>query len=95
MTPKRTVKEVHIFCDMPLGTLLVTWGRRLTSSMPPGFYLWSGGAKKFVCKLTDVSRVSTVSIIAVNFVTTRRYIPEDSILHTHHHENLKSHITDV
>jgi hypothetical protein len=57
-------------------------------------------------KLTDVSEVRTASIItlmklavrpsetSVNFnVTTRRYIPEDSKLHTRHHENLKSHIT--
>jgi hypothetical protein len=30
---------------------------------------------------------------SVNFsVTTRRYIPEDSKLHTSHRENLKSHI---
>jgi hypothetical protein len=25
-------------------------------------------------------------------VTTRRYIPEDSTLHTRHHQNLSSHI---
>jgi hypothetical protein len=33
------------------------------------------------------------SEMSVNFnVTTRRYIPEDSILHTRRRENLKSHI---
>jgi len=56
-------------------------------------------------KLTDVSEVLTASIIrammevvrtsetSVNFnETTRRYIPEDSKLHTRRRENLKSHI---
>jgi hypothetical protein len=58
-------------------------------------------------KLTDVSEVRTAFIIramialmeavrtaetSVNFnVTTRRYIPEDSKLHTCRRENLKSH----
>jgi hypothetical protein len=56
-------------------------------------------------KLTDVSEVRTASIIialmmeavrtsetSVNFiVTTRRYIPEDSI-HAHRRENLKSSV---
>jgi hypothetical protein len=56
-------------------------------------------------KLTDVSEVHTVSIItaltmeavrtsemSVNFnLTTLRYIPEDSKLHTRRRENLKSH----
>jgi hypothetical protein len=55
-------------------------------------------------KLTDVSEVHTASIIialtmeavrtsvtSVNYnVTTRRYIPENSKLHTRRHENLKS-----
>jgi hypothetical protein len=54
------------------------------------------GARKFVCKVTNVSVVRTASIIVVNFnVITRCYIPEDSLLHTHHHENLKSHITNA
>jgi hypothetical protein len=58
-------------------------------------------------KLTNVSEVRTASSIitlvmkavhtsetSVNFnVTTRRYIPEDSKLHTRRHENLKSHMT--
>jgi hypothetical protein len=56
-------------------------------------------------KLTDVSEVRTASIIAlmmetvgtsetsVSFnVTTRRYIQEDSKLHTRRRENLKFHI---
>jgi histidine ammonia-lyase len=57
-------------------------------------------------KLTDVSEVHTASIItaltmeavrtsemSVNFnVTTLRYIPEDSKLHTRRRENLKSHM---
>jgi hypothetical protein len=58
-------------------------------------------------KFTDVSEVRTASIIgaiamimeavgtsetSVNFnVTTWRYIPEDSKLHTRRRENLKSH----
>jgi hypothetical protein len=55
--------------------------------------------------LTDVSEVHTASIIALmmeaehtskmsaNFnVTTWSYIPEDTKLHTHRRENLKSHI---
>jgi hypothetical protein len=55
-------------------------------------------------KLTDVLGVRTASIIAlimevvrnsetsVNFnVTTQRYIPEDSKLHTRRRENLKSY----
>jgi hypothetical protein len=54
--------------------------------------------------MTDVSEVRTASIIialieavrtsetSVNFtLTTRRYIPEDSKLHTRHSENRKSH----
>jgi hypothetical protein len=55
--------------------------------------------------LTDVSEVRAASIIialmieavrtsetSVNFnVTTRRYIPEDSKLHTRRRENPKSH----
>jgi hypothetical protein len=53
---------------------------------------------------TDISEVLTASIItlmmeavstsemSVNFYkTTWRNIPEDSLLHTHHCENLKSH----
>jgi predicted enzyme involved in methoxymalonyl-ACP biosynthesis len=56
----------------------------------------------------DVSEVRTTSIISAIIVlmtvvrtsetsnnfnaTTRRYIPEDSKLHTRHRENLKSHI---
>jgi ribosomal protein L14 len=56
-------------------------------------------------KLTDVSEVRSASIIrtmmeavrasgtSVNFnVTTWRYIPEDSKLHTRRREKLKSHI---
>jgi hypothetical protein len=57
-------------------------------------------------KLTDVSEVSTASIIiglimagehvsemSVNYnVTTRLYMPEDSKLHTRRRGNLKSHI---
>jgi hypothetical protein len=59
-------------------------------------------------KCTDVSEVRTASIIrddgpdnggsthsetSLNFnVTTRRYIPEDSKLHSRYCENLKSHI---
>jgi hypothetical protein len=56
-------------------------------------------------KLTDVSEVRTASIIALmkeavrtsetsdSFnVTKRRCIPEDSKLHTHRRENLKSHV---
>jgi hypothetical protein len=55
-------------------------------------------------KFTDVSEVRTASIItlmmeaaltfetSVNFnATTRRYIPEDSKLHTRRRQNLKSH----
>jgi hypothetical protein len=56
--------------------------------------------------LTDVSEMRTASIIivllmeavttsetSVNFnVSTRRYIPEVSKLHTHRRENLKSHV---
>jgi hypothetical protein len=58
-------------------------------------------------KFTDVSEVRTASMIgaialimeavgtsetSVNFnVTTWRYIPEDSKLHTRRRENLKSH----
>jgi hypothetical protein len=55
--------------------------------------------------LTDVSEVRTTSIIALMMETvrtsemsvhsneaTRRYIPEQSKLHTRSHENLKSHI---
>jgi hypothetical protein len=50
-------------------------------------------------KLTDVSEVRATSIIRAlmmeavsNFnVTTRRYIPEDSKLHTRRRDNLKSH----
>jgi hypothetical protein len=57
-------------------------------------------------KLTDVSEVRTASIIialmmeavrtsetSVNIiVTTRRYIPEDSKLHAHRRDNLKSSV---
>jgi hypothetical protein len=54
-------------------------------------------------KWTDVSKVRTASIIravihlpddggSTHDVTTRRYIPEDSKLHTRRRENLKSHI---
>jgi hypothetical protein len=55
-------------------------------------------------KLTDVSEVLIAFIAlmmeavrtsetSVNFnVATRLYIPEDSKLHTHRRENLKSHI---
>jgi hypothetical protein len=56
-------------------------------------------------KLTDVSEVFIASIIALIMeavltsemsvyfdVTTWRYVPEDSEVHTHHRENLKSHI---
>jgi hypothetical protein len=59
-------------------------------------------------KFTDVSEVWTASIMrammeavrttetTVNFnVTTRRYIPEDSKLHTRRRENQKSHLTYV
>jgi hypothetical protein len=55
-------------------------------------------------KFTDISKVRTASIIAlmmeavrtsetlVNFnMTTRRYIPEDSNVHTRRRVNLKSH----
>jgi hypothetical protein len=52
-------------------------------------------------KLTNVSEVHTASIIgeavhtseiSVNFnMNIWHYIPEDSNLHTHHCENLKSH----
>jgi hypothetical protein len=64
--------------------------------------------RRVVTKLTDVSEVRTASIIRamkpgdgvgtsetlVNFnVTTQRYIPQDSKLHTRLRENLKSHIS--
>jgi hypothetical protein len=40
--------------------------------------------------MMEAERTSETS---VNFnVTTLRYIPEDSKLHSHHRENLKSHI---
>jgi hypothetical protein len=61
--------------------------------------------------LTDVSEVRTASIItaialmvevvrtsekSVNiYLTTRKYIPEDSKLHTRRRENLKSHNNNV
>jgi hypothetical protein len=58
-------------------------------------------------KLTDVSEVRTAPIIIAMMmeavrtsetsddfnVTTRRYIPEDSKLHTRRRENLKSHLS--
>jgi hypothetical protein len=40
--------------------------------------------------MMEVVRTSETS--AKFNVTTQRYIPEDSKLHTHHRENLKSHI---
>jgi hypothetical protein len=55
-------------------------------------------------KLTDISEVRTASITVLmmeavrssetsaHFVTTRRYIPEYSKLHTRRRENLKNHI---
>jgi hypothetical protein len=59
-------------------------------------------------KFTDVSQVHTASVFAlmmeavrtsetsVNFnMTTRRFIPEDSKLHTRRRENLKSQILSV
>jgi hypothetical protein len=40
-----------------------------------------------------MKEVVRTSVTSVSFnVTTRYYIPEDSILHTHHRENLKSHM---
>jgi hypothetical protein len=66
--------------------------------------LWDIARRVVTLKLTDVSEVLTAFIIRammeavrssetfVNFsVTTRRYIPEDFILHNLRRENLKSH----
>jgi hypothetical protein len=42
-------------------------------------------------KFTDVSEVSTASIIAIS-ESTRRYNTEDGHLHTHRRENLRSYL---
>jgi hypothetical protein len=43
----------------------------------------------FIVLMMEAVRTSKT---VVNFnVTTQRYIPEDSKVHTHHRENLKSH----
>jgi hypothetical protein len=68
------------------------------------FRVFSDVRRVVTLKLTDVSEMRTSSIIAlmmeavrtsetsVSFnVSTRRYIPEDSKLHTRRRENLKSH----
>jgi hypothetical protein len=42
--------------------------------------------------ITLMMEAARTSETLVNFYqTTRHYNPEDSHLHTHHHENLKSH----
>jgi hypothetical protein len=46
-------------------------------------------------KFTDVSEVLTASIIRAIYQTTRRNSPEDSHLHTHSRENLKSQFCDL
>jgi hypothetical protein len=45
--------------------------------------------RSFIALMMNAVRIFETS--AHFNVTTRRYIPEDSKLHTRHHENLKSH----
>jgi hypothetical protein len=89
ITPCRPLKVYRRFG----GTYrLYLQGRRISrasSGFPPAFTLVSCSAYSSTLKIEAICSSET----SVDFQqTTRRYIPEDSTLHNHRCENLKSYI---